>query len=431
MGVYERLFWGVFEAGQDQPTVKDEVLARAEKRKAQLEAKTGRPHELRQVSMGWYFRFRNSEGRLIRESLTKYGVRTEAQAEKLWREFERKKLRKRLGMLDPTKIKLGDFRDWYLAERKKDNLSPNTRTQDAKSLGSLISVLGSGFLLRNLQQRHIREWSSKLLGQGRSPFTVRSYLSHIKAAVNFAVEEGKLKQAPKFKRFKTPERLPLALAPEEMIKILDGEKNPERRALWEFMVWTGMRRQEACDLTWKDIHLGSNAPWCRVVGKGDKERLIPLLPLAVEALEVFGVRDVGPVFVFMQAQKAGKPRPTPEALAELQAKHSNVQLGKMFGVSDVTIAKWAAMPVRPRQVQPGTISKWLKQAARDAGFEKPKLHSLRHSAGTWMAARGVPEHVIQEILGHASITTTQIYTKGMAKIANLYELMKTGLVSQT
>ena len=66
-------------------------------------------------------------------------------------------------------------------------------------------------------------------------------------------------------------------------------------------------------------------------------------------------------------------------------------------------------------------------AVRRAGIHDAHLHDLRHTAATWMAARGVSEHVIQEIMGHASIITTQIHTKGMARIANLYRELSKGL----
>lgn len=294
--------------------------------------------------------------------------------------MEKAKLEGRLAELDPSTKTLGQFIEEYLSHRAPLKLSPATKRQDGIALRSLQGVLGAGCLLRSIRQKKIDGWISALLSQGCSVFSINSYLGHIRAALTLAVEWGYLKEAPKIRRVKPPTRLPRALTPDEIDRVLAKEDFPERRALWEFFLWTGARRQEVIDLHWKDVHLEGGSPWVRLVGKGDKERLVPLMPGAVAALQVMLKAEVGPVWIF-----SGKP------------------------------------------VTNHTLSHWFKRTARLAGVPETHLHDLRHTAATWMAARGVSERIIQEVMGHASITTTQIYTRGMARIVDLYRELRHGL----
>ncbi|MFH1034326.1 MAG: tyrosine-type recombinase/integrase [Pseudomonadota bacterium] len=336
----------------------------------------------------WYYRYRY-KGRLVRESLAKHGVSSEAQARAYKRQVEKEGIEKRLAELDPSTKTLGQLREEYIEHRRPLGLAKDTLRRDDQALRSLASFVGERCLLRTLTQRKIQQWAGHLLAGNMAPTTVNSYLRHIRAALNTALEWKWLNQAPKLKSVKQPERFPRALTPEEMEKILALELNPERRALWEFCLWTGVRRQEALDLTWQDVHLESESPWVRVVGKGNKEGMVPLLPQAVQALQAMPKADVGPVWRF-----------------------------HFRGY------------VNPKPVTGSPVSRWFKEAVRRAGIEDAHLHDLRHTAATWMAARGVPERIIQEIMRHASITTTQIYTRGVARVADLYKHMSHGLVSQ-
>lgn len=338
----------------------------------------------------WWYR-RRVKGRLHRWSLAKLGITTEAQAHAYEREMTKAHLEDHLARLDPSTKTLAQLRTEYLEHRRPLGLSSETLRRDDQALRSLAGQVGQSCLLRSLTNRKVQQWAGSLLVAGTAPTTVNSYLRHIRAALNTAVEWRWLEKAPRLKSVKEPKRLPRALTPVEMDRILALETNPERRALWSFFLWTGLRRQEVMDLTWQDVHLEGNSPWIRVVGKGDKEGMVPLLPQAVEALLVMTRGDVGPVWIFNCRRGNGWRR------------------GPVKG--------WAA-------------TTWFKAAARRAGLEDTHLHDLRHTCGTWMAARGVPERIIQEVLRHASITTTQIYTKGMARMADLYQAMASGLVSQ-
>ncbi len=151
-----------------------------------------------------------------------------------------------------------------------------------------------------------------------------------------------------------------------MDELLRAETNPERRRVWIFTLWTGARRQEVIDLTWERITL-EKRPKARLIEKGNKERVVPLMPSAVEALGER--RDIGPVFIF------------------------NLRREK-----------------RPRQVHPDSITRWFKELLDRVGIQGYRFHDLRHTAATYMVARGVDLRTVQAILGHADIATTMIYT---------------------
>lgn len=333
----------------------------------------------------FYLRFQDASGEVRRISLGR-DVTTEAQARAARREFDERQRKERLGIMDPSRCTLAEFTREYTDHRFALNLSEGTVRRDGQALRSLADVLGGDCLLRNITPRKVEQWAAALLGRKVATATINSYLRHIRAALGTAVEWGKLAKAPRLKGLKEPSRLPRALTPQEVARLLFEEKNLERRSLWRFLLWTGLRRQEVIDLQWRQVHLQDARPWMTVRGKGNKERMVPLLPAALKALRIMGPpANIGPVWRFR--------------------------------------LRWGE--VRP--VAPYTLSQWLKLAALRIGADHTHLHDLRHTAATWMAARGVSEHAIQEVMGHASITTTQIYTKGMARVADLYELMSKGL----
>ncbi|NNL32135.1 MAG: tyrosine-type recombinase/integrase, partial [Flavobacteriaceae bacterium] len=117
----------------------------------------------------------------------------------------------------------------------------------------------------------------------------------------------------------------------------------------------GCRRAEIARLQWQDVQ----GDTCRIIGKGDKERVIPLLPKAQEAMGA--KKDIGHVFIHW------------------------VDLNK--------------------------YSKKFKVIARACNIKKRHLHNLRHTAGTAMLESGIPIEIVQEMLGHSDLSTTRIYAR--------------------
>ncbi|MBV9381026.1 MAG: site-specific tyrosine recombinase XerD [Streptosporangiaceae bacterium] len=179
-----------------------------------------------------------------------------------------------------------------------------------------------------------------------------------------------------------PRRLPKAITLREVERLLDAAgpvtgDDPRAlrdRALLEFLYGTGARISEAVTLDVDDLDLAAD-PAVRLAGKGGKQRIVPVGSYAVRALEAYLVR-ARPALVARQVSASA-------------AVFRNARGGRLT-----------------RQGAWGV----LQAAARRAGVEGVSPHTLRHSFATHMLDGGADIRVIQELLGHASVTTTQVYT---------------------
>jgi integrase/recombinase XerD len=172
-------------------------------------------------------------------------------------------------------------------------------------------------------------------------------------------------------------RLPKALTSQEIEKLLTPEypENPQNlcdRAVLELAYACGLRLAELRNLRLEQLHL--EAGFINVIGKGNKERVVPVGRKAVLALE--------------QYLQAGRPKL-------------------------VTSRSPAAVFLTKRGTPFAPVTLWLriKQRVKRAGIPRPVApHMLRHSFATHLLENGADLRVIQELLGHASISTTEIYT---------------------
>jgi len=164
---------------------------------------------------------------------------------------------------------------------------------------------------------------------------------------------------------------------EELLEATDGEGllALRDRAFLELLYAAGLRVSEATGLDREDLYAGG---FVRVIGKGDKERLVPVGDLALEAIEAYlTARD--------------------EAREQVDRR----QLG----------AEPLFTSVRSQRLDRMSAWRVLRAAATRAGLSgRVTPHTLRHSFATHLLEGGADLRVVQELLGHASITTTQLYT---------------------
>jgi integrase/recombinase XerD len=190
-----------------------------------------------------------------------------------------------------------------------------------------------------------------------------------------------------------PRRLPKAISLEEVERLLaaagPGPDEPgaggvdprllRDRALLEFLYGTGARISEATGLDIDELQLGAD-PVVRLVGKGSKHRVVPVGSYAVRALQAYLVRA-------RPALAAASRRVSASPAVFLNARGGRLTRQGAWGV--------------------------LHAAARRAGLAPEgdaSPHTLRHSFATHMLDGGADIRVVQELLGHASVTTTQVYT---------------------
>ncbi|HTQ90977.1 MAG TPA: site-specific tyrosine recombinase XerD [Streptosporangiaceae bacterium] len=187
-----------------------------------------------------------------------------------------------------------------------------------------------------------------------------------------------------------PRRLPRAIPVGDVERLLDAagpapgdlsaDPRPLRdRALLEFLYGTGARISEATGLDVDELQLGvvPEDPVVRLIGKGGKHRVVPMGSYAVRALEAYLVR-ARPGLAIASRRASASPA------VFLNARGGRLTRQGAWGV--------------------------LHAAAARAGLPDVSPHTLRHSFATHMLDGGADIRVVQELLGHASVTTTQVYT---------------------
>ncbi|HEY6809854.1 MAG TPA: site-specific tyrosine recombinase XerD [Propionibacteriaceae bacterium] len=223
----------------------------------------------------------------------------------------------------------------------------------------------------------------------------------VRSLHRFAAAEGLTAEDParSVRPPKPPRRLPKALSLEQVQAILavpatDTEVGLRDTALLELLYGTGIRISEAVNLDVDEVDrlartpADEPAPGLRVLGKGDKERIVPVGSYARKALDAYLVRG-RPMLV-----AAG--RGTPALFVNTRGDRLSRQ------------SAWAV----------------LRSVAEKAGITaEVSPHTLRHSYATHLLDGGADIRVVQELLGHASVTTTQIYT--LVTIEHLREVFLT------
>jgi integrase/recombinase XerD len=222
---------------------------------------------------------------------------------------------------------------------------------------------------------------------GLAPSSLRRRAAAIRGFYRFAFGEGLIPVdvAAHLDLPKMPRLLPETLTVAEVERMLDAagpedaeETGPLRnRALLELLYAAGLRISEALGLDREDLSLEGG--FVRVIGKGDKERLVPVGDLA---LGVLGRWIDGPRATLLAGSQVAAVRGGPVFLGNRGRRWARQQA-------------WAA----------------VKRAAAAAGLaDRVSPHTLRHSFATHLLEGGADLRIVQELLGHASISTTQLYT---------------------
>ncbi len=183
----------------------------------------------------------------------------------------------------------------------------------------------------------------------------------------------------------TPRRLPKAISVDEVGRLIDaaglgdGAVPLRDRALLELLYATGARISEAVGLDVDDVDATPGRAAVRLLGKGGKERVVPVGSFALDALEAYLVRG--------RPELAAAGRGTPAVFLNTRGARLSRQ------------SAWAALRTAAERA-----------GLAGAGGAHLSPHTLRHSFATHLLAGGADVRVVQELLGHASVTTTQIYT---------------------
>jgi integrase/recombinase XerC/integrase/recombinase XerD len=231
-----------------------------------------------------------------------------------------------------------------------------------------------------IRHRDVRRYAAGLSSGGAASATVARKLAAIRGLFDFLVRTGRVGQNPAdlVSSPKREEKLPRVLSAEQVRSLLEGI--PARtalemrdRAMLELAYSCGLRCEEIVSLDLGALDFETEQ--LRVLGKGSKERMLPVGEPAQKALRRYCERG--------RHALAGDPRERALFLSKSGRRLSNSDVTRRLGL-------------------------WVREAALAAGVSP---HSLRHSFATHLLEGGADLRTIQELLGHASISTTQVYTR--------------------
>ncbi len=271
---------------------------------------------------------------------------------------------------------LDDFINYLAVER---GLSNNTLTAYNHDLIAYLDYLGNQNVasFNYVKYDHVLNYLAELYGDF-SEASVARKLAAIKSFHKYLVREGITENLPTadIKAPKRENRLPRVLSPKQVGDLLEQPKGASKyeirdRAILELLYGCGVRVSELVGLDIEDVDL--QAGYIRCFGKGSKERIIPLGSYAAEALVEY-------------------------------INKSRRKLARMY--------RPAALFLNSRGKRLSRVSCWkiVKNYAAKAGIDGTYPHLLRHSFATHLLANGADLRAVQEMLGHADISTTQIYT---------------------
>ncbi|MBD8525165.1 tyrosine recombinase XerC [Pseudomarimonas arenosa] len=266
-------------------------------------------------------------------------------------------------------------RDSFLArQRDQRRASPHTLAAYQRECAELLAQMEAAAVVEwsALQAAHLRRWLADAHRRGLAAKSLQRRLSAWRSWFDYLVEIGRLRVSPALgvRAPKAARRLPQVLDADEARQLVElnveDDQSAADRAMLELFYSSGLRLSELCALRWAD--LDAREAELRVVGKGRKVRIVPVGRRALEALQ---------------------------AWAERCHQRSDYMFpGRQSG------------PISAR-----TVQRRLKLLAQQQGvWKRVHPHLLRHSCASHLLESSGELRAVQELLGHADIGTTQIYT---------------------
>ena len=294
-------------------------------------------------------------------------------------------------MSDPQPLSNQDWIKRFLTHLHSERrLSAHTSEAYAHDLGEFLAWCNKQGLETwpQLDTQHLRGFAATEHRRGIGPRSIQRRLSSLRTFFNFLIREAQLKVNPALdvRAPKAPKRLPVTLDADQMARLLqfraDAELDKRDKAIMELFYSSGLRLAELVNLNLPDIDLTDRV--VRVLGKGNKTRLVPIGRFAIAALQewlqersLLAMQDADAIFVTRQGKRL-----TPRT----------VQL---------RVAAWARKQGLGQHVHP---------------------HMFRHSFASHLLESSQDLRGVQELLGHANISTTQVYTHlDFQHLAKIYD----------
>lgn len=275
---------------------------------------------------------------------------------------------------------INGFRTYLLLERSLSEPSVEAYVSDVRKLTQYLLITSTPMAPEAVELSNLQAFIQWIAELGMSDTTQARIISGLRAFFNYCRTERitlhdptELLEAPRLRR-----KLPDILSFDEIIRIMEAidHSSPEgtrNRAMVEILYSSGLRVSELTNL--RRSNLFPDIGFLRVIGKGDKERMVPVGSEAIHKLRIY--------------------------LEDIRA-HQKVRRG----CEDIVF-----LNRRGGQLSRVMVFYIIRDLARAAGIHKEiSPHTLRHSFATHLVEGGADLRAVQEMLGHESITTTEIYT---------------------
>lgn len=271
------------------------------------------------------------------------------------------------------------FLDYLALERGLRPRTCDAYRSDLRRFLGYLETRGDVSSPDGIDHRVLRDYVAHLHGRGTAPVSIRRAQSALRAFFEFLAGEGLVRENPadRMDRPAAGRKLPEFLSPDEAVLVVEAV-DPDSGVYWrdraalELLYATGMRVSELTGLSLADLDMEHEC--CIVFGKGGRERIVPIGGAALKAVERY--------------------------LAQVRPA---LDRGRGDGV----------LFLNQRGTPLGRMTIWtiVSRAGARAGIERRiSPHTLRHSCATHMLEGGADLIAVQEMLGHADISTTQIYT---------------------
>lgn len=286
---------------------------------------------------------------------------------------------------------LQSFKDYLQLEKK---YSPHTVNAYLNDIGFFELFNKNQFDQESIEQANysqIRTWVVSLVDGNMSNVTVNRKIASLKAFYKFLLKTKQIEVSPllKHKALKTPKTLQIPFSEKEVAAVLNQIQNPEGfeairdKLIIDLFYTTGIRRTELIHLKTSDVNLSNST--IKVLGKRNKERIVPVLPIIVKQLNLYffertRLEKVTDVDYFFLTKKGLK-------------------------LNDSFVYRLINMYF-------STVSEKVKKSP----------HILRHTFATHLLNNGADLNSVKELLGHSSLASTQIYThSSLTELKKVYE----------
>ena len=286
---------------------------------------------------------------------------------------------------------LQSFRDYLQLEKK---YSPHTVNAYLNDISFFESFNKNQFDQENIDQvnyNQIRSWIVSLVDDGISNVSINRKMQSLKAYYKFLLKTKQIEVSPllKHKALKTPKTIQIPFSEKEVVEVLDQMQNPvgfeeiRDKLIVDLFYTTGIRRTELIHLKTANVSVSNRL--IKVLGKRNKERIVPLLPIVSEQL----------ILYFDERTRLEKV--TDEDFFFLTKKGLKLNDSFVYRLINTYFS---------------TVSEKVKKSP----------HILRHTFATHLLNNGADLNSVKELLGHSSLASTQVYThNSLSELKKVYE----------